>query len=161
MRDVWREPARPTDPRRWRHDTEGPCAVGQWPTSLSIRQGEIQGFALADTLRRLERQPLLALRDWRSGRSTFEQAQFSGNITQGVLELTEGAVTAPGFVLSLGGQISLADQTLGLKGLLAHPAGRNLQVPFEIGGAWEKPAITPRLDPAIFQRTGTTLPARP
>jgi AsmA protein len=128
--------------------------------TLSIRQGEVQGFALADTLRRLERQPLIALRDWRTGRSTFDQAQLTGTITQGLLELTEGAVTAPGFVLTLGGQVSLADQALGLKGLLAHPAGRGLQVPFEITGPWEQPAITPRLDPAVFQRTGTTAPAR-
>jgi AsmA protein len=124
--------------------------------NLLVRQGEINGISLIDILRRAERQPLAALREFRTGRTGFDVASFSGNIVQGGIELAEGQVAAPGFRLALSGRISLLDRNLGLVATVSNLSG-SMQLPFEISGPWTDLQISPDAG-ALIRRSGAAAP---
>jgi AsmA protein len=125
--------------------------------NISIRQGDMNGFDLADILRRTERQPLSLMKDWRTGRSSFDAAQFSSTIGHGIMDLTEGSITAPAYRMTLNGKIGLRDQDMDLTGLLAGTGQSAISLPFSITGPWGGPAIKSDIR-SLIHRSGTIPP---
>ncbi len=113
--------------------------------SLTARNGEVAGVGLGDLVRRMERQPATALRDWRNGRGVFDQVAVAGTITAGVLELGDSMISGPGYRLTLGGRTFLASQRLALTGLLVGGTSGAVRLPIEITGPLAAPLITPDL----------------
>ncbi|WP_197279764.1 AsmA-like C-terminal region-containing protein [Bosea sp. AAP35] len=107
---------------------------------VSLRQGDVAGFAFGDLLRRAERNPALALRDWRQGKTTFETAGASAIITNGVLTLNDAQMLGPGYRLTLIGTAALADRTLDMAALL-QPLTGPLRLPFSLSGPFDAPAF--------------------
>lgn len=126
--------------------------------SANIRNGEIPGLALAEVVRRSERQPLSALRDWRSGRTGFELANFTATISNGNVQLTDANMFGSSFKATLTGRANLAERQLSLSGRLAATAG-TLQIPFEINGSLIDPVVTPDLS-ALLSGPGQAAPQK-
>lgn len=122
--------------------------------SLALRQGELGGFAFGDLLRRAERNPGLALRDWRQGRTAFETASANAVIANGVLTLGDAQMAGPGYRMTLLGTASLPAQTLDMAALL-QPATGALRLPFSLTGPIEAPAFELEAE-AMLRPTGAT-----
>jgi AsmA protein len=125
--------------------------------NITIRQGDLNGFSLAETVRRAEGQPLALLRDWRTGRSTFDTAQFTGIISHGIMDLTEGSITAPTYRLGILGTIGLRDQQITLGGTLSGNGTSTTMIPFSIKGPWSAPVIGTDIG-SIIRKSGTAAP---
>ncbi|HEV7258776.1 MAG TPA: AsmA-like C-terminal region-containing protein [Bosea sp. (in: a-proteobacteria)] len=108
--------------------------------SLSLRQGELTGFAFGDLMRRAERNPGLALRDWRQGRTAFETATANASITHGILTLSDTQMAGAGYRLSLFGSASLPERELDMAAVL-QPATGALRLPFSLRGPIETPTL--------------------
>jgi AsmA protein len=127
--------------------------------NITIRQGDINGFSLAEIIRRTERQPLVMLRDWRTGRSSFETAQFTGIMSHGVMELTEGSILAPAYRLNVLGKIGIGEQDIALGGTLSAPGPGGTTIPFSIIGPWAAPAINSDVLPIMHRsKAASTVP---
>lgn len=123
---------------------------------IALRQGEAAGFGFGELLRRAERSPLVALRDWRQGKTAFDSVVASASIANGIATLTEAQMSGPSFRFVLTGQASLAERWLDMTGLLTPPNG-NLKVPFVLRGPLSNPVIEPDAE-AIPRPTGSILP---
>ncbi len=108
--------------------------------TLALRQGELAGFAFGDLLRRAERNPGLALRDWRQGRTAFETAGVNAVIANGTLTLSDAQMAGAGYRMTLIGAASLPHRTLDMAALL-QPATGALRLPFSLKGPIEAPTF--------------------
>jgi hypothetical protein len=108
--------------------------------SLALREGELGGLAFADLPRRAERNPGLALRDWRQGKTPFETASAQAGIANGLLMLTEAQMAGPGYRLALTGTASLRTRLLDMTALLS-PITGPLKLPFKLTGPLDSPAL--------------------
>lgn len=125
--------------------------------SLSARNGDISGVALPELLRKIERQPLSAFRDWRGGRSSFEVASLNATIAGGVVEISDSTVTGPGYKLALTGRSSLMNRQMALTGLLSGGLNNLVRLPFEVTGPIFDPLVTPDTQ-VLIQRSGAAGP---
>jgi uncharacterized protein involved in outer membrane biogenesis len=121
--------------------------------TLALRQGELSGFAFADLLRRAERNPGLALRDWRQGRTAFDSAGLSASVSHGVLTLSDAQMVGTGYRLTLVGTAALDGPTLDMAALL-QPASGPLRLPFSLRGPLSAPQFELQTD-ALLRPTGT------
>jgi AsmA protein len=120
--------------------------------TLALRQGELGGFAFGELLRRAERNPELALRDWRQGRTTFETASANAVIANGILTLSDAQMAGSGYRLTLIGTAALPSQTLDMAALL-QPVTGALRLPFSLTGPFAAPTL--ELEPeSMLRRTG-------
>ncbi len=130
--------------------------------TVSLRQGELAGFAFADLLRRAERNPGLALRDWRQGRTAFDSAGFTATVANGLLTLSDAHMAGAGYRMTLVGTAALNGPTLDMAALL-QPASGTLRVPFSLRGPLSAPAFELQTD-ALLRPAGAgegeTLPQR-
>lgn len=124
---------------------------------LLVRQGELGGFAFADLLRRLDRSPSLASRDWRQGKTGFDSAAVNLSIVNGVALVTDGQMSGPSYRLTLAGQASLPARWLDL-GILLTPSAGPLRVPFTWRGPFDAPAF--ELDTESLSRGATAFPTQ-
>lgn len=130
--------------------------------TLNLRQGELAGFAFADLLRRAERNPGLALRDWRQGRTAFDSAGLTATVANGVLTLSDAQMAGTGYRMTLVGTAALNGPTLDMAALL-QPASGTLRVPFSLRGPLSAPAFDLQTE-ALLRPAGAgegeTLPLR-
>ncbi len=130
--------------------------------TVSLRQGELAGFAFADLLRRAERNPGLALRDWRQGRTAFDSAGFTATVANGQLTLSDAQMAGAGYRMTLVGTAALSGPTLDMAALL-QPASGPLRLPFSLKGPLSAPAFELQTD-ALLRPAGAaegeTLPLR-
>lgn len=124
--------------------------------SVALRQGEAAGFGFVELLRRAERNPLVALRDWRQGKTAFDSASASATVANGIATLTDAQMTGQSYRFVLAGQASLAERWLDMSGLLTAPNGA-IKVPFTLRGPLDNPVIEPDAE-AIPRPTGSILP---
>jgi AsmA protein len=144
---------------------------------LTVRQGELVGVGVVDTLRRMERRPLAASQEWRSGRTPFDNATMSVVVYNGVAEILDGVIAAPNLKGALAGRISLAERLVAMRasfestappaspataaaGALAATAPVSAPLVFEIGGGWDDVYVTPDVR-AFIQRSGAAKPLFP
>jgi AsmA protein len=116
--------------------------------SANLRQGELAGFAFADLMRRLERNPRLLLRDWRQGKTAYETATLNLTVANGIAAATETQMSGSNYRLALTGIMSLPARSLDMTALLTSPSGQ-LQVPFRLQGPLDNPAF--ELDSAALR----------
>ncbi len=108
--------------------------------NLAARQGEIGGVAFGELLRRAERSPAQALREWRQGKTPFETISANAGIAGGLLALTEAQMTGSNYRFNLAGSASLRTRNLDMTALLTSPNG-NLKLPFRLKGPIDVPAF--------------------
>ncbi|MGL4324463.1 MAG: AsmA family protein [Beijerinckiaceae bacterium] len=118
--------------------------------SLILKQGELSGINLAETVRRADRdgvQPATL----QSGRTRFDSAVFQATIQNGVLDIQDGQIIGGAAQAVIGGKILLPSREYQLTGAVLHPL-RARQWPFELNGPWSKPVT--RAAPLVpVQRT--------
>lgn len=125
--------------------------------SFAMRQGEISGIDLAEIMRRAERRPLSTAFDWRSGRTSFEQAGGSIAIANGVAQTSDLSFAGPLARLSLAGRISIVDQMVDLRGRVSGPQADADGLPIEVQGSLDDPRIGPDVQ-ALIRRSGAAAP---
>ncbi len=108
--------------------------------NLAARQGEIGGVAFGELLRRAERSPAQALRDWRQGKTPFETISANAGIAGGLLAVTEAQMTGSNYRFNLAGAASLRTRIFDMTALLTSPNG-NLKLPFRLKGPIDAPAF--------------------
>lgn len=125
--------------------------------NFSMRQGEIGGFGFLDLLRRAERNPAAALREWRQGKTPFESASATATIAEGIATITDAQMTGQSYRLTLAGQASLPQNWIEMSGQVAQNGGP-ASVPLVLKGRLDAPSLTPEID-ATLHPTGTSVPA--
>jgi AsmA protein len=126
---------------------------------FSITQGEIGGLDLNEALRRIATRPLSSLNEMRGGRTVFDKALGTFRMTKGVAEIVEASASAPGLSIGVTGSVQIAERTLVLKGTATQAAGdaktasEPTQLPFEVIGGWDDPAIVPDAQ-SLIRRSG-------
>jgi uncharacterized protein involved in outer membrane biogenesis len=123
----------------------------------TARQGELGGFAFADLLRRLERNPGLVLRDWRQGKTSFDSASINLSVANGIAMVTDGQMSGPAYRLTLAGQAALPSRWLDL-GILLTPFSGSPRIPFTWRGPFDAPAF--ELDTDGLARGATAFPTQ-
>ncbi|MBN9452603.1 MAG: AsmA family protein [Bosea sp.] len=108
--------------------------------NLAARQGEIGGIAFGELIRRAERSPVQALRDWRQGKTPYETISANAGIAGGLLALTEAQMNGANYRFNLAGSAALRPRTLDMTGLLASSSGA-LKLPFLLKGPVDAPAF--------------------
>lgn len=122
--------------------------------SVSLRQGEIDGFAFGELLRRLERNPTLALRDWRKGKSAFNTAQATVSVASGIATLSDTQMAGTAFRLVVSGNAALPTGQIDLTAQLS-PVGSGPTLPLRLRGDWTAPELQLELGNGPAS-TGTT-----
>lgn len=123
--------------------------------NLAARQGEIGGIALGELLRRAERSPAQALRDWRQGRTPYESITANAGIAGGLLALTEAQMSGANYRFNLAGSAALRTRVLDMTALLASVNGA-LKLPFVLKGPVDAPAFDIEPD-ALLSPAGASL----
>lgn len=121
---------------------------------VALRQGEIGGLALLDILRRGERSPAAAARDWRQGRTPFESATLNATVSGGVATIAEAQMQGPAYRLALSGEASLPRRWVALRGRLS-PANDAVTIPLALSGPFGALTLAPDL--GAIQRGKTPL----
>jgi len=123
--------------------------------NLAARHGEIGGIALGELLRRAERSPAQALRDWRQGRTPYESITANAGIAGGLLALTEAQMSGANYRFNLAGSAALRTRVLDMTALLASVNGA-LKLPFVLKGPVDAPAFEIEPD-ALLSPAGASL----
>ncbi|TCR62206.1 AsmA-like C-terminal region-containing protein [Bosea sp. BK604] len=124
--------------------------------SIALRQGELGGFAFHDLLRRAERNPVAALREWRQGKTPFDSAGATATVANGVVTISDAQMSGAAYRLTLAGQTFLPQRWVEMSGQLG-PSNGAFQIPLVLRGALESPSLTPHTD-AVLTPSGS-LPA--
>ncbi len=128
--------------------------------TIVVRQGELLGIGLADSLKRIEKRPLAGSTDWKGGRTVFDQAHVALNIGAGVGEIVDGAVTASNLRTTLHGRVSLIERAVMVRALVDPALPSPLPSPMlilNVAGSWDDVAIVPDAKPLI-ERSGAAKP---
>lgn len=123
--------------------------------NLAARQGEIGGVALGELIRRAERNPVQALRDWRQGKTPYETITANAGIAGGLLALTEAQMIGSNYRFNLAGSAALRPRTLDMTALLASLNG-SLKLPFLLKGPADAPDFDVETE-AFLSPAGTSL----
>jgi len=132
---------------------------------FSVDAGEVYGLDLALAFRRMERQPLTAGVELRSGRSSFDQLSAKFNIGQGLAEFEEGIARDERTTVYFSGRAQIADRTLELHAVAtrasaAAPDAKPLQIGFTLSGGWDDAVLTPDAL-GLIQRSDAAAPLLP
>jgi AsmA protein len=129
---------------------------------IAAKQGALSGLNVDQLLRRLQRAPLSANGDFRSGRTPYDKLNIGLHIAQGIATLDDVHLEGPSVRLTLTGTTSIPERELdlsGTAGLFANPADANVtfELPFVVQGPWDSPLMLP--DPqTLIRRSGATAP---
>lgn len=121
---------------------------------ISLRQGEVGGIALAELVRRAERNPSQLLRDWHQGRTPFDTLSANAGIANGLLVLTDAQMNGQNYRLSLSGNASLRSRVLDMRAWLTSLNG-SLKLPLILRGPIDAPFFDIESD-AFLSPTGST-----
>jgi AsmA protein len=128
-------------------------------TSVTVRQGALVGVGLNDFIKRVEKRPLAASLEWKGGRTSFEVAQLTLSVANGIGDVTDATLTSPSLRASLYGQISLVERAVALR---AHvdPTPNPSQSPlivFDVSGGFDDIAVAPDAK-SLIERSGAAKP---
>ncbi|MGX5733366.1 AsmA family protein [Bosea thiooxidans] len=126
--------------------------------NLSLRQGELAGVAFAELMRRAERTPSQALRDWRQGKTPFESLNVNASVGGGLFALNEAQMNGQNYRFSLAGTASLRSRILDMTASLASANG-SLKLPFVLKGPVSAPFFELETEAFLSPVGGSALPA--
>jgi AsmA protein len=135
--------------------------------TLVSRKGAITGFNVEQLLRRIERRPLSAGGEFRTGKTPFETLAVNLKIVRGVAHVEDVRLEGPAVGLALTGSASVPERELDLRGTAsllsstagapANGAGPAFELPFMVQGPWDDPIMLP--DPqSRIERSGAAAP---
>jgi AsmA protein len=131
--------------------------------TLTGRQGALTGLNVEQLLRRLERRPLSAGSEYRSGRTPFELLSVSLRITNGTAAVETTTLEGSTVKVALAGSASIPARDLSLQGIAslvgatATDGRAAFELPFVVQGPWDDPLMLP--DPEILiRRSGAAAP---
>jgi len=114
---------------------------------LAIDDGEIFGLDVGLAFRRMERRPLTAGVELRSGRTAFTTLATKFSIVQGVVDIEEGVTRDERMTTYFSGRAQIADRTLDLHAAATRPSTSGdaspLQLGFSISGGWDDATVVP------------------
>jgi AsmA protein len=114
---------------------------------FSVDSGEVYGVDLGLALRRLERQPLSAGVELRSGRTAFDRLSAKFNIVQGQAEIEDGLARDSRTEVRFTGRAQIAERNIDLHAVAtrapAAPDAKTLQIGFSLTGGWDDAAFSP------------------
>ena len=129
--------------------------------SIAGRNGALTGLNVEQLLRRLERRPLSAGTEFRTGRTPFERLGVTLKIVDGTADVENVTLEGSAVRLGLAGSASIPARDLDLRGtarLAAATDGKgSFELPFVVQGPWDDPIMLP--DPEVLiRRSGAVAP---
>lgn len=113
--------------------------------SVALQKGELAGFAFLDLLRRAERNPVAALREWRQGKTPFESMSANASLANGIATIADAQMSGAAYRLNLAGLASMPERWIDMSGQIAPPGGA-YQIPLALKGTLDNPSLTPNTD---------------
>jgi AsmA protein len=115
---------------------------------LAVEKGEIYGLDLSLAFRRMERRPLTAGVELRSGRTGFEQLAAKFSILQGQADVEEGIAREERLTAYFSGRAQIAERTVDLHATALYqspgdPDAKPLQLGFSLSGPWDDATLAP------------------
>lgn len=116
---------------------------------VSVETGEIYGLDLGLAFRRMERQPLSAGVELRSGRTAFDLLSAKFNIVQGLAEIDDGMARDERAHVDFTLRAQIPDRTLDLHAVATRPPAtgaadaKPLQIGFSLTGGWDDAVFAP------------------
>jgi AsmA protein len=131
----------------------------QGHSSVTVKDGELVGISLQNTLKQMERSPLLASLSLKGGRTPFDQAQAQVTMKGGIGQIVEGQMSAAGLQANVEGRVLLEDRTLDLTANVSSGAAsaRSPVLAFRIDGGWDSIVVTPDAR-SMIERSGAAKP---
>lgn len=131
--------------------------------SIAGRNGALTGLNVEQLLRRLERRPLSAGTEFRSGRTPFERLGVTVKIVDGTANVENVTLEGSAVRLGLAGSASIPARDLDLRGTARLAAAAttdgkgSFELPFVVQGPWDDPIMLP--DPEVLiRRSGAAAP---
>ncbi len=131
---------------------------------FAVKSGEVYGVDLDLAFRRMERRPLTAGVELRSGRTPFDLLSGKFNIVQGEADIEEGVARSPSMTAYFSGEAAIADRLIDL-----HAAAdrvpqsgdkKPLQLGFTISGGWDDASLIPDVL-SLIHRSDAAAPLLP
>jgi len=116
---------------------------------VAAKEGALNGWNVEQMMRRLQRSPLSAGGDYRSGRTPFEKLNIRFRIVQGLATIEDVVLEGPSVLLALTGTTSIPAREFNLSGTAnliggaAPDAAGLFELPFTVRGQWGSPSIIP------------------
>jgi AsmA protein len=132
---------------------------------FAVEAGEIYGLDLGLAFRHIERQPLTAGIELRSGRTPFDQFSGKFNIVQGQAEIEDGLARDERTNVNFSGRAQIADRSVDMRAVATRlasgaPDAKPLQIGFSLTGGWDDAVLTPdALN--LIQRSDAAAPLLP
>jgi AsmA protein len=116
---------------------------------VTARQGALNGLNVEQMMQRLQRTPLSANGDFRSGRTPFDKLNIGFRIARGLATAENVALEGPNLRLALTGTTSIPQREVSLSGVANLIGGATsdatalFELPFTVRGNWGNPSIVP------------------
>ena len=115
---------------------------------FTVEAGEIYGLDLGLAFRHIERQPLTAGIELKSGRTPFNQLSAKFNVVQGQAEIEEGLARDERTTVYFSGRAQVAERALDLhavatRAIAGAADAKPLQIGFSLSGGWDDAILTP------------------
>jgi AsmA protein len=95
----------------------------------------------------MERRPLSAGQELRSGRTAFDTLEAKFSMVQGQADIEEGVARAPRMTVYFSGRAQLAERTVDLHAMASRAAAgddaKPLQLGFTLTGGWDDAILAP------------------
>jgi AsmA protein len=127
--------------------------------TLQSNKGAITGVNVEQLLKRLERNPLAARGDFRSGSTPYDTLVANVKITNGDANVEEVRLEAPSLRVVLAGSASIPARELDLRGTASLLTSGNaaFDLPFVVEGEWDNPIVWPDVQ-LLIRRSGAAAP---
>jgi AsmA protein len=116
----------------------------QGKMSATISNGALDGFDIEQALRRLDRKPLMAMTDLRTGRTGFDLITLNAHMTNGLASVDESSLRGPSVQFDISGQMDAPHKAVDVKILARQTNTQNTegrQLTFTIKGPWLNPKM--------------------
>ncbi len=114
---------------------------------LGVDSGEIYGLDLGLAFRHMERRPLSAGQELRSGRTAFDTLEAKFSMAQGNADIEEGVARDPQLTVYFSGRAQLAERTVDLHAMASRISGaaeaKPMQLGFTLTGGWDDATLAP------------------
>lgn len=128
--------------------------------TLSGKGGALVGLNVEQLLRRLERRPLSAGSELRTGRTPYQDIAIALKIVDGKVAVDTVKIDGPAVRVALEGSASIPARKLDLTGtasLVSTAATGKFELPFVVQGTWDDPVVLPDAQ-ILIRRSGAAAP---